>query len=49
VPEVINDKPLVAVKLRKSLEGNLESLMPKEEANPQSSDMEELVDDFSNF
>jgi hypothetical protein len=40
---------VVAVKPRKSVEGNLESLVQKEEANPQSSDMEELVDDFSNF
>jgi hypothetical protein len=49
VPVVINDKPVVAVELRKSVEGNLESLVPKEEANPPSSSGEELVDDFSNF
>jgi hypothetical protein len=49
VPVVINDEPVVAVKVRKSVEGNLESPVPKEEANPLSSGMEELIDDFSNF
>jgi hypothetical protein len=46
---VINDEPVVAVKLRKSVEGNLDSPNPNEEENPPSSGMEELIDDFSNF